>query len=326
MTHHLSIIRRRLLALAISLAGPGVIAQAQTPAGGTVKLIVGYPAGGPVDAAARVFAQVYSRELGQTVVIENRAGAGGALGGQSVVKATPNGSEIYFAASPTMTITPHVLKAMPFDPLKDLMPLAPVLSYTNVLVVNLQQPFKTLPELIAYAKANPGRLAYGSAGMGASNHLSGELFARRAGISLNHVPYKGNAPAMADVMGGQIQMMFDIIGGAKVHIEGGKVRPMAVTSKDRNPALPQLPSMTELGINDYDIGGWYGLFGPLGMSPETTQRIGAAAARALQNPELRQRWIDQGYVIWPGSAADLSERMRREHALWGDVTRGMQFD
>ena len=326
MTHHLSIIRRRLLALAISLAGSGVIALAQTPAGGTVKLIVGYPAGGPVDAAARVFGQVFGRELGQTVVIENRAGAGGALGGQSVVKATPNGAEIYFAASPTMTITPHVLKAMPFDPLKDLMPLAPVLSYSNVLVVNLQQPFKTLPELIAYAKANPGRLAYGSAGMGASNHLSGELFARRAGISLNHVPYKGNAPAMADVMGGQIQMMFDIIGGAKVHIEGGKVRPMAVTSKDRNPALPQLPSMTELGINDYDIGGWYGLFGPLGMSPETTQRIGAAAARALQNPELRQRWIDQGYVIWPGSAADLNERLRREHALWAEVTRGMQFD
>lgn len=298
-------------------------AQAQT---GTVKLIVGYAAGGPVDAAARVFAPVFSRELGQPVVVENRLGAGGAIAGQSVVKAAPNGQEIYFAASPTMTISPHVLKAMTFDPLKDLTPLAPILSYANVLVINQQQPFKTVPELVAYAKANPGALAFGSAGMGASNHLSGELFARRAGITLNHVPYKGNAPAMTDVMGGQIQMMFDIVGGAKAYIDGGKVKPLAVTSKERNPALPQLPSMAEFGIKDYDVGGWYGLYGPLGMSADLSQRIGAATARALQDVELKKRWIDQGYVMWTGTPAELSERMRREHALWAEVTRGMKFE
>ena len=298
-------------------------AQAQT---GTVKLIVGYAAGGPVDAAARVFAPVLSRELGQPVVVENRAGAAGAIAGQSVVKAAPNGQEIYFAASPTMTISPHVLKAMSFDPLKDLTPLAPILSYANVLVINQQQPFKTVPALVAHAKANPGQLAFGSAGMGASNHLSGELFARRAGITLNHVPYKGNAPAMTDVMGGQIQMMFDIVGGAKAHIDAGKVHPLAVTSKERNPALPQLPSMSELGIKDYDVGGWYGLYGPLGMSTDLSQRIAAATARALQDGELKKRWIDQGYVMWTGTPAELSERMRREHALWAEVTRGMKFE
>ncbi len=292
----------------------------------SVKLIVGYAAGGPVDAAARVFAPVFSRELGQSVVVENRAGAAGAIAGQSVVKAAPNGQEIYFAASPTMTISPHVLKAMSFDPLKDLTPLAPILSYANVLVINQQQPFKTVPELVAYAKANPGALAFGSAGMGASNHLSGELFARRAGITLNHVPYKGNAPAMTDVMGGQIQMMFDIVGGAKAHIDAGKVHPLAVTSKERNPALSQLPSMSELGIKDYDVGGWYGLYGPLGMSADLSQRIGAATARALQDPELKKRWIDQGYVLGTGTPAELSERMRREHALWAEVTRGMKFE
>jgi len=317
------VLRRSLLAIGLALSMSGVGAQT-TPS--TVKLIVGYVAGGPVDAAARVFAPVLSRELGQTVVVENRAGAGGAVAGQSVVKSAPNGSEIFFAASPTMTITPHVLKAMIFDPLKDMTPLAPILTYANVLVINLNQPFKTLPELLAFAKANPGQLAYGSAGMGASNHLSGELFASRAGVSMTHIPYKGNAPAMTDVMGGQIQMMFDIIGGAKAFIDGGKVRPLAVTSKERNPALPQLPSMAELGVRDYDVGGWFGLYGPLGMSAELQQRIATATTKALQDPDLRKRWIDQGYVIWSSNGGELAERMRREHALWAEVTKGMKFE
>ena len=317
------VLRRSLLAIGLALFMSGVGAQ---PAPSTVKLIVGYVAGGPVDAAARVFAPVLSRELGQTVVVENRAGAGGAVAGQSVVKSAPNGSEIFFAASPTMTITPHVLKAMTFDPLKDMTPLAPILTYANVLVINLNQPFKTLPELLAFAKANPGQLAYGSAGMGASNHLSGELFASRAGVSMTHIPYKGNAPAMTDVMGGQIQMMFDIIGGAKAFIDGGKVRPLAVTSKERNPALPQLPSMAELGVRDYDVGGWFGLYGPLGMSAELQQRIATATTKALQDPDLRKRWIDQGYVIWSSNGGELAERMRREHALWAEVTKGMKFE
>ncbi len=315
--------RRSLLAIGLALFMSGVGAQT---APSTVKLIVGYVAGGPVDAAARVFAPVLSRELGQTVVVENRAGAGGAVAGQSVVKSAPNGSEIFFAASPTMTITPHVLKAMTFDPLKDMTPLAPILTYANVLVINLNQPFKTLPELLAFAKANTGQLAYGSAGMGASNHLSGELFASRAGVSMTHIPYKGNAPAMTDVMGGQIQMMFDIIGGAKAFIDGGKVRPLAVTSKERNPALPQLPSMAELGVRDYDVGGWFGLYGPLGMSAELQQRIATATTKALQDPDLRKRWIDQGYVIWSSNGGELAERMRREHALWAEVTKGMKFE
>jgi tripartite-type tricarboxylate transporter receptor subunit TctC len=315
---------RRWWLAAVSTALWG-IACAQSPAP-NLKLIVGYAAGGPVDSAARVFAPVFSREMGQPVIVENRVGAGGAVAGQTVVKSSPLAMELFFAASPTMTISPHVLKAMTFDPLKDLAPLAPILTYANVLVINQNQPFKTLPELVAHAKANPGQLAYGSAGMGASNHLSGELFARRAGISMTHVPYKGNAPAMTDVMGGQIQMMFDIVGGAKSYIDGGKVRPLAVTSKERNPALPQLPSMTELGVRDYDVGGWYGLYGPLGMSAEASQRIAAATARALQDADLRKRWVDQGYVIWNGKVSDLAERMRREHALWAEVTKGMTFE
>lgn len=322
--------RRRLLsglatALSLAVVPP---AWAQTPgAGGPVlKLIVGYAAGGPVDGAARVFAPVLARELGQTVVVENRPGAAGAMGGASVARAQPDGSELFFAASPTLTISPHVIKSMPLDVRKDLAPVAPLLTYANVLVVNNDLPVRSIPELVAHARANPGRLAYGSAGMGASNHLSGELFARRTGVSLTHVPYRGNAPAMTDVMGGQIQMMFDIIGSARGYIDGQRVRPLAVTSRERNPALPNVPSMAELGVPDYDVGGWFGLFGPQGLPPALTQRLSAATAKALQDADLRKRWADQGYVIWTGSAAELHKRMFDELALWADVTKGMKFE
>lgn len=321
--------RRRLLAglaSALSLSLSPVFAQAPAPSGGVIKLVVGYAAGGPVDMAARVFAPVLGRELGQNVIVENRPGAAGAMGGASVAKAAPTGGELFFAASPTLTITPHVMKAMPLDVRKDLAPIAPILSYANVLVVNNDLPVKTVPELIAHARANPGRLAYGSAGMGASNHLSGELFARRTGLNMTHVPYRGNAPALADVMGGQIQMMFDIIGSARGYIDGQKVRPLAVTSRERNPALPQLPSLAELGVPDYDVGGWFGLYGPQGMAPELTQRLASATAKALTDADLRKRWADQGYVVWSGSAADLHKRQMDELNLWADVTKGMKFE
>lgn len=320
-------LRRTLLTGLCALAGVLTWPHAATAQDAAVlKLIVGYAAGGPVDSAARLFAPVLGRELGQTVIVENRTGAAGSVAGASVVKTAPNGRELFFAASPTLTISPHVLKAMSFDPRKDLAPVAPILTYANVLVVNNDQPYKTVPELIAYAKAHPDQLIYGSAGMGASNHLSGELFARRTGARLTHVPYRGNAPAMADVMGAQIHMMFDIIGSARGYIDGGRVRALAVTSRERNPALPNLPSMAELGVNDYDVGGWFGLFGPLGLPPELSARLAAATRKALQDPDLRKRWADQGYVVWEGTAAQLGERTAREHALWGEVTKGMTFE
>ncbi len=310
-----------LLALA-----PTAWAQASAPSGPVVKLIVGYAAGGPVDMAARLFAPVLGRELGQNVIVENRPGAAGAMGGASVAKAAPNGAELFFAASPTLTITPHVMKAMPLDVRRDLAPVAPILTYANVLVVNNDLPVKTVPELIAYARAHPGKLAYGSAGMGASNHLSGELFAQRTHTQMTHVPYRGNAPAMADVMGGQIQMMFDIIGSARGYIDGQKVRPLAVTSRERNPSLPDLPSMAELGVPNYDVGGWFGLYGPQGMAPELMRRLATATSKALHDGELRKRWADQGYVVWSGSAADLHKRQMDELALWAEVTKGMKFE
>ncbi len=289
----------------------------------TIKLIVGYAAGGPVDTTARLFAPHFARELGQTVIVENRPGAAGVLGGDAVAKAVPNGAMLFFTASPTMTITPHLLKAMPFDPVKDLAAVAPIVSYTNVLVVNKDQPFKTVPELVAYAKANPGKVAYGSAGIGASNHLSGELLALRTGTDLTHVPYKGNAPAMTDVIGGQINMMFDILSTARGYIASGRVRPLAVTSRDRNAAMPDVPSMRELGVPDYDVGGWFGIYGPAKLPADLIARYHAATLKALANEELKAKLTEGGYDVWLGSPQALAERAVKELALWGPVTKGI---
>ena len=323
--------RRHLLSMTATMALlgstlPGIApaqAQALPPAGSTVRLVVGYAAGGPVDAAARQFAPHFSREIGLTVVVENRPGAGGATGGDSVVKAPPNGLLLFFAASPTMTITPHVLKAMPFDPLKDLAPVAPIVSYANVLVANQQQPFRTVPELIAHARANPGKVTYGSAGIGASNHLSGELLALRTGTQMSHVPYRGNAPAMTDVIGGQITMMFDIIGSARNYVASGRVRALAVTSPERNASMPDVPTMREAGVPDLEVGGWFALFGPARLPAEMVARYNEAARKALANEELRAKYIEQGYDLWVGSAQQVAERTARELALWAPVAKAL---
>lgn len=314
----------RLLMGLLALAPLAALAQAPAQSGQAVKLVVGYAAGGPVDAAARLFAPVLARELGQPVIVENRPGAGGAMGGDAVAKAAPNGLLMFFAASPTITISPHILKSMPFDPARDLTPVAPILSYANVLVVNKAQPFKTVPELVAYAKAHPGKVSYGSAGMGASNHLSGELFALRTGTQLIHVPYKGNAPAMTDVIGGQINMMFDIVGSARNYIASGRVHAVAVTSRERNPSLPDVPTLREAGIANYEVGGWYGLYGPAKLPADIVARYHEATRKALASDELKNKLIEQGYDLWTGSPQTLAERAARELGLWATVTKGIQ--
>ena len=319
--------RRGLLGLCqgLILASAAVCFGSWAQQGAPIRLLVGYAAGGPVDGAARLFAPVLSRELGQTVVVENRPGAGGVLAGDLVAKSPASGQVLFFGASPTMTISPYVLKSMPFDTAKDLTPIAPILSYANMLVVNKDQPFRTVAELTAYARANPGKVSYGSAGMGGSNHLSGELFAKRVGVQLTHVPYKGNAPAMTDVIGGQLSMMFDIVGTARNYVNTGRVRALAVTSRERNPSMPDVPTLRESGV-DFEVGGWYGLYGPPQLPADMVQRLNEAVRRSLAQEELRSKWVEQGYDLWIGSPQTLAERAARELSLWGSVTQGMKFD
>ena len=316
-------VRRGVLASLLGLLCAAAPAWAQQQ---PVRLVVGYAAGGPVDTAARQFAQVFGRELGRTVIVENRPGVAGALGGEAVARAAPDGSVLYFGASPTLTITPHVIKSMPFDTVKDLTPLAPVLSYANALVINKDLPIKTLKELIAYAKANPGKVSYGSAGMGASNHLSGELFAKQSGITLTHVPYKGNAPAMTDVIGGQLTMMFDIVSTARNYILTQRVRPLVVTSRERNASLPDVPTMREAGLPGYEVIGWYGVYGPAQMKTEQVALVNTAVNRTLADEGLRKLWAEQGYDMWSGAPAVLAEQQRKDLEMWRGVTQGIKFE
>ena len=314
---------RRTLLVGAFAAFAALAAPLAWSQGAPVKLLVGYTAGGPVDASARQFAPALAKELGQPVVVENKPGANATLAGDLVSKAAPDGLAIWFAASPPLTIGPHIMKKMAFDVAKDITPIAPVLSYANVLVVAKDSPLKSVPDLIAFGKANPGKVFYGSAGIGASNHLSGELFAARTGGGFGHVPYKGNAPAMTDVIGGQLTMMFDIVGGARPHIMGGRVRALAVTSLQRNPALPDVPTMAESGLPGFDVGGFYGLYGPMKLPADIVKRLNDATRRALQQPELVKAWAEQGYVAWSGTPEALAQRAAAEREMWGPVTKGI---
>ncbi|BCN36872.1 hypothetical protein ALDI51_01910 [Alicycliphilus denitrificans] len=326
----MSVSTRRFVLAALALAP---LALAMPPAaaqeGQPVRLLVGYAAGGPVDQGARLFGQALSKELGVPVMVENKPGANATIAGNEVVRAKPDGLTLWFAASPTITISPNVMTKMPFDPAKDLAPVAPILSYYNVLVVNNNEPYKNVPELVAYGKANPGKLAYGSAGVGGSNHLGALLFARRSGIEMNHIPYKGNAPAMTDVIGGQLNMMLDIISTASSYIHSGKVRAIAVTSPQRNASLPDVPTFAESGIEGlkgFDVGGWYGVYGPKGMAPELVAKLNKATNAALAQPDLKKRYKDLGYDEWTGNPQKLAERAAKERAMWATVTQGITVD
>ncbi|MGE8317768.1 MAG: Bug family tripartite tricarboxylate transporter substrate binding protein [Comamonas sp.] len=316
--------RTGLAAAALALCG---LAQAQ--GGAPMRLLVGYSAGGPVDQAARLLSVALGKELNQSVIVENKPGANATLAGNEVSRAKADGLTLWFAASPTITITPNVMRKMQFDPAKDLTPVAPILSYYNVLVVNNDEPYKTTQELVNYAKAHPGKLAYASAGVGGSNHLGALLFAKRAGIEMNHVPYKGNAPAMTDVIGGQINMMLDIISTASTYINSGKVRAIAVTSPKRNASLPNVPTFAESkidGLQGFDVGGWYGVYGPKGMAPELAAKLNKAINATLAQPELKKKLVDLGYDDWTGAPQLLADRAAKERAMWSTVTQGIEVD
>lgn len=318
--------RRCLLAAALlaALGAPG-LAQAQGDAT-PIRLVVGYAAGGPVDQTARLLAPHLAKELGTAVVVDNKGGAGGTLAGGEVARAKPDGATLWLAASPTITISPNVMRKMGFDPAKDLAPVAPVLSYYNVLIAHPAQPYKTAQELVAYAKAHPGALSYGSSGVGSSNHLGVLLFAHRAGIALNHIPYKGNAPAVADLLGGQISMMMDIVSTAAPHIQSGKLRAIALMAPQRNPALPGVPTFAEAGLKGLDIGGWYGVYAPKGLPAAQAARLNKAFNAVLARPEVQARLKELGYESWTGVPSALAERAAQERATWATVTNGIEVD
>ncbi|MGT2511994.1 Bug family tripartite tricarboxylate transporter substrate binding protein [Cupriavidus basilensis] len=293
-----------------------------------VKLIVGYAPGGPVDTAARIYADYLGRTLKQPVVVDNRAGASGAIAADLTARATPDGYTLYFVASPTMTMTPLIQKSVNFNPNKDFTYIGLITDYTNVLLINKDFPAKDVGELVEYARKHPEGVSFGSAGVGASNHLSAEWLAQMSGVKMLHVPYKGNSPAMADVIGGKVTFMFDITGTAIGYIQGGKVRALAVTSKTRNAALPTVPTMVESGMKNYDLTGWYALIGPQKMPADVVDKLVRAQKAVGDDPAFQQRMTQGGYDLNITGPKPLADRIQRELKLWGGVvkTANIQVD
>lgn len=295
-------------------------AQASWPAQ-PIKLVVGYAPGGPVDTSARTFAKYLSDELKQPVVVENRTGASGMIAAESTSRAPADGYTLNFVASPTLTITPLVQRNDKLDHDKDFSYIGTIVNYTNVLVINKDVPVKSIQELVEYAKKNPNAVSFGSAGVGASNHLSAELLKQKTGTEMLHVPYRGNSPAMIDVIGGKITYMFDITSTAIPYIESGKVRALAVTSRERNAGLPDVPAMAEAGVKDYEVTGWYALIGPGKLPGNVVDRLQQALQHIAGNANFVQNMKNGGYTIHLSDGEQLKAQVKREYAMWDDVIK-----
>ena len=286
-----------------------------------VRIVVPYVVGGNLDLTARLFGQALSDELGQPFVIDNRPGANGNTGTEQVVRATADGYTLAMVSAGTLAINPALYKNMGFDPEKDLAPISIVASGPMVLEVNTAMPFKTMPELIAYAKANPGKLNFGSGGNGTLAHLSTEMLRVRAGIDIVHVPYKGTSLATTDVMAGHIQAMFDTLSTAAPLIKEGKLRAIAVTSAKRSSTFPNLPTIGEAGVNDYVAETWAGLVAPAGTPRDVIARLQTAVAKIAASEQMQSRLANVGSEAVGGTAEQFATTLKAERARWTEIVK-----
>ena len=290
-----------------------------------VRLIVPFPAGGPADIFARFLAQGMSANLGQTVVIENVSGVGGVLGVDRASKSPPDGYTLVLNSSSSVSIAPFSMVKMPYDPGKDLTLITTVVRVPEVLSVHPSLPVNTLAELIAYAKANPGKVNFASAGSGTITHLGGELLKVEAGVNIVHVPYKGAAPAVNDMLGGQVQMGVFDVPVVLSHIKAGKLKALATTSAKRAPSLPDVPTTGESGYPKVISDNWYGLVGPAGIPPAIVKRIHDAAIAALNSPELIENYSKVSGVPMPSTPEEYAVFITVEQAKWGAVVKAIGF-
>jgi tripartite-type tricarboxylate transporter receptor subunit TctC len=287
-----------------------------------VRLVVPYIAGGNADIWARTLGQKLTEAFKQPFVVENRPGANGGIGAEFVARSAPDGYTLLATASGPIVVNPVLYAKVPYDPLKDFAPVAQCVVFQYVLVTLATVPYKTIGDLVSAARANPGALAYGSTGIGGGNHLAGELFALAAGAKLNHVPYKGSAAALADLLGGQLGFMFDTVITSVPHLRSGKLRAYAVSSAKRASALPEVPTMQESGMKDFDISQWQGVLAPAGTPRAVIERLNAEIVRAMHAPEVRDRIVTQGgSEIVTGSADDFRNLIRIELQQYGKLIR-----
>ena len=316
-------LRRTLLAATVgtacAFAGPS-FAQDKWPSK-PITYVVAFPAGGTTDVLARLIAQKLGPALGTTVIVENRAGAGGNIGSDYVAKAAPDGYTILGGTISSHAINVSLYPKLPYDPVKSFSPVALIGTNANVLVVGASSPYKTVQELTAAAKAKPGSISFASAGNGTSQHLSGELYKSIAGLDMVHVPYKGSAPAIQDVIGGQVPMMFDTSVVAMPFIESGKVRALAVTSSKRAATLPNVPTMAESGVTGYDLQSWQAIFAPAGVPAPILSRLQTEVGKILKSPEIVERLGKLGMEASTMTPEQFAAFQVAEIAKWAKVIK-----
>lgn len=296
-------------------------AVAQTHPTRPVRLVVGFPPGGIVDITARTIGQSLAERLGRPVVIDNRPGAGGNIAADLVAKAAPDGHTLLISAVSSLAISAHVYEKLQYDVLKDLAPVGTVSAVPNVLVVHPSVPAKTVKELIALAKSKPGALKFGSAGVGTTVHFAGELFKMLAGVDMLHVPYKGAAPAMVDLLGGRVDLMFDFLSPALPRIQANQLRALGVTSATRSPLLPEVPTIAEAGVPGYEVLGSLGIFAPARTPQEIIGKLNAELGKVVQLPEVKELLAQQGGTPVIQTPQQLGATLKSEVAKWAKVVK-----
>ena len=322
MTRILPLIAAAFVAVAGAAAGAApALAQGAYP-NRPVRVIVPFAAGGTTDIFARLIGERLSTALGQQFIIENRGGAGGNIGADAVAKAAPDGYTLVMGTVGTHAINASLYAKMPYDPLTDFEPIAFAAGVPNLMVVNPKNvKATTVPAFIAEAKAAPKKFNMASSGNGTSIHLSGELFKQLAGVEMPHVPYRGSGPAINDLIGGQVEVMFDNLPSSIEQVKAGNLRALAVTSAARSPALPETPTLAESGLPGFEASSWFALFAPKGTPAEIADKLNAEVRKALDAPELRKRFTDLGGEIKPMSRSELMAYVRGEHAKWAGVVK-----
>jgi tripartite-type tricarboxylate transporter receptor subunit TctC len=317
---------RALSALVVGLVAVAPQGRAAEYPARAIKLIVPYAAGGPTDVLGRMVGDYLGRDLKQTVVVENKGGAQGAIGAEAAARSEPDGYTLLFTAASLFVLNPLLYKKLPYDPVRDLRMLAVITDLPVIMEVHLSVPAKTVAEFVAYARQNPGKLNFGSAGTGGTIHLAGEMFKQMAGVDMVHVAYKGAGPALTDLLSGNIQLMFDTVGTALPPVKGGLLRALAVSSAQRIPDLPDVPTMAESGYPDYAVSVWYGVSAPFKLPDDIARKISASLDKALSDDVFRASLDKVGFSpLRPKSQAEIDKFVATDRARWADVIKALNI-
>ncbi|OYU11715.1 MAG: LacI family transcriptional regulator [Comamonadaceae bacterium PBBC1] len=312
---------KRITKLIVSIGLAAAMGSAWAFPTKPIRVVMGFPAGGPLDQHARLLTDRLQAQLGQPILVDYKAGAGGTVGAQEVMRATPDGHTLMLANTGVMVINPALYTKLPYSTLRDFVPVARTAMQPLALLVNPKVPANTLQEFVAYAKDRPGQINYGSAGNGGSSHLVPEMFKSATGLFMVHIPYRGSAPAFTDLMAGQVQFMSESIPQAAQYHKQGKVRALAVTSRERNPALPDIPTVMETGIKNFEVVGFYGFLAPAGTPKDVVNKLSDAFKAVMNQPDIRQRMVAQGADPAYLGADDFAKFLAAEIPRWADVVQ-----